>query len=211
MKVPTLYISADSDEDTMAARLAAALTKHDVHTVTETIQHGLYQDEYGALVDVLPIRFVFDPSEPSIEDIANALECWIEINGEPPHLIIIDNLMNMAGEGNEWEAMRRNLKDLHWLARKSKACVVVLHHTSEQDKENIIGAPPRSAIQGKVSQLPSVILTMANDGGEMFVAVVKHRYGPQDPLAKNPIRMVADFTNCQIYDRRLSQELGWTT
>ena len=209
MGVPTLYVSADSDEDTMAARAAAAITKHEVHSITETIQHGLFAEEYGTLVDALPIRFVFDPSEPSIEDIANAIEAWVEINGEPPALIFVDNLMNMAGEGgNEFEIMRRNCKDLHWLARKSKACIVVLHHTSELDKDHAVTAPPRSAIQYKVNQLPSLIMTMANDNGDMTLAVVKHRFGPQDPMAKNPVRMTIDFTNCQIHDKRVS-ELGW--
>jgi predicted ATP-dependent serine protease len=210
MKVPTLYVSADSDEDTMAARLGAAITKHDVYTVAETISHGLFTEEYGPVVGDLPIRFAFDPSEPSIADIANALEAWIEVQGEPPHLVVIDNLMNMAGEGgNEFELMRRNCKDLQWLARKSKACVLVLHHTSEGDEKYLISAPPRSAIQYKVNQLPSLIMTMANDNGLMSFAVVKNRFGPQDPKALNPVLMDVDFTNCQVHDVRLNVELGW--
>lgn len=207
MNVPTLYISADSDEDTMAARTAAALTRHPVGSVMETIQYGLFADEYGAKISELPIRFVFDPSEPSIEDIANALEAWMEIESAPPALIVVDNLMNCKSDsGNEFEAMRQTCKDLHWLARKSKACVLVLHHTSEQNRDEIVSAPPRSAIQGKVSQLPSLILTVANDNGEMTMAVVKNRFGRQDPLAKEPLRMIADFTCCQIDDAITQRE-----
>lgn len=210
MGVPTLYVSADSDEDTMAARLAAAITKHEVHNVAETISYGLFAEEYGPVVGGLPIRFAFDPSEPSIEDIANAIEAWVEVESEPPHLIVVDNLMNMAGEGaNEFELMRRNCKDLQWLARKSKACVLMLHHTSELDERHTVTAPPRSAIQYKVNQLPSVILTMANDNGRMSVAVVKNRFGPQDPKAQNPVFMEVDFTTCQVHDVRLTTELGW--
>lgn len=210
MGVPTLYVSADSDEDTMAARLAAAITKHEVHNVAETISFGLFAEEYGDRVSSLPIRFAFDPSEPSIEDIANAVEAWVEIYGEPPHLLVIDNLMNCAGDGaGEFEVMRRTCKDLQWLARKTKACVLVLHHTSELDEKNLVSAPPRSAIQYKVTQLPSVVLTMANDNGRMSVAVVKNRFGPQDPKALNPVWMDVDFTTCQVHDKRLSVELGW--
>lgn len=201
MRVPTLYISADSDEDTMAARTAAALTGHPVSVVMETIRNGLFVDEYGPRVAELPIRFVFDPSEPSIEDIAHALEAWVEIRSAPPALIVVDNLMNCRTDGdNEFAAMRQTCKDLHWLARKSQACVLVLHHTSEQNRDEIVVAPPRGAIQGKVSQLPSLILTVANDNGEMTVGVVKHRFGRQDPQAKEPLRMIADFTRCQIDD-----------
>lgn len=201
MGIPTLYFSADSDEDTMATRTAAALTGHPTGSILETIQYGLYADEYGPRVSQLPVRFVFDPSEPGIADIAAALDAWMEIESAPPSLIVVDNLMNCKVEtGNEFESMRQMCKDLHWLARKTKACVLVLHHTSEQNKEEIVTAPPRSAIQGKVSQLPSLILTVAVDNGEMTMAVVKNRFGRQDPLAKEPLRMAADFTRCQIFD-----------
>lgn len=200
MSVPTLYFSADSDEDTMAARAAAAITGHQVTAVSETIQHGLFSEQYGTQVQDLPIRFVFDPSEPAITDIAHAYSAWLEVWGTGPHLVVIDNLMNMRGDGEEWTAMRQACKDLQWFSRKTKACVLLLHHTSEQDSNYIESAPPRSSIQGKVSQLPAMILTIANRDGEMFLAVVKNRSGPQDPKAKSPIRLVADFTNCRIFE-----------
>jgi hypothetical protein len=209
MGVPTLYVSADSDEWTMAARAAAAITGHPTKSIEEVIKHGLYADEYGAVVSALPVRFVFEPSEPSVEDLARALTAWLEVEGSPPHLVIVDNLMNVrADEGNEWTAMRQVTKDLHWLARSSKACVLVLHHTSEQDSGHITSAPPRSAIQGKVAQLPALILTIANNPttGEMWVAVVKNRHGLSDPHARNPLRWEIDFTRCQIND---SIPKGW--
>lgn len=210
--VSSLYISADSDEDTMAARTAAAITKHPTHVVEETIRRGLFAEEYGPLVEALPLRFVFDPSEPSIEDIADAVTAWVEVWGRPPDMIWVDNLMNVKTEGgNEWQEMRQVCKDLHFLGRKSKSATVALHHTSEQESEHIDSAPPRKAIQGKVSQLPSLILTTASKGSEMFVAVVKNRHAPADPKAQEPLRLIADFTNCQIYDQRLSDELGWRT
>ena len=202
MGVPGLYISADSDETTMAARTAAAITGQPVATVEEAIRNGVYEQQYGPDLADLKLRFMFDPSEPSLEDIAHALTAWVEIHGEPPQLIVVDNLMNLrTEEGNEWTAMRQSVKDLHWLARSSKACVIVLHHTSEQDSNHISQAPPRGAIQGKVTQLPALILTAANNLGEMWVAVVKNRHGTADPHAKNPLRWVVDFTNCQIYDQ----------
>lgn len=202
MGVPAMYVSADSDETTMAARTASALTRHPVATVEEVIRNGLFREQYGADLAGVRLRFVFDPSEPSLEDISHALTAWVEIHGGPPHLIVVDNLMNLrAEEGNEWTAMRQSVKDLHWLARTSKSCVIVLHHTSEQDSHHISTAPPRGAIQGKVAQLPALILTTANNLGEMWVAVVKYRHGLADPHARNPLRWVVDFTNCQIYDQ----------
>jgi hypothetical protein len=211
MAVPTLYVSADSDEDTMAARAAAAITGHPVASVAETIQYGLFRSEYGPLVEAMPIRFVFDPSDPTVDDIALALTAWLEVRGTAPHLIVVDNLLNLKSEdSNEWQGMRQVCKDMHFFARKTKACVMLLHHTSEQDASHIETAPPRSAIQGKVSQLPALILTMANSNGELFVGVVKNRHGPSDPMARNPYRMLIDFTNCRIIDDVTQRGQQWT-
>lgn len=204
-----LYVSADSDEDTMAARAAAAITHHPVDNILDTIQYGLFREEYGPYVAKYPIRFEYEPSDPSVEDLANALTAWIELWGKAPDVLVLDNLMNLStSDGNEWQGMRQAVKDLHYLARKTKTCVIVLHHTSEQDPNHIESAPPRSSIQGKVSQLPALIITLANNGGELFVGIVKNRHGPSDPLARSPFRMVVDFTNCRVWDERLSKELG---
>lgn len=208
--VPVLYISADSNEATMASRAAACVTGHPVDTVAKTIEIGLWAEEYAPRLAELPIRFEYDDCDPTIGDIANGLTAFLEVWGTAPHVIILDNLMNMTSDdSNEWQGMRNAVKQLHYIARKSKACVVVLHHTSEQDSHFVESAPPRSAIQGKVSQLPALILTVANKGGEMFIGVVKHRHGPADVMAKDPVRMIADFTCCRIHDKSLAQEVGF--
>jgi len=204
-----LYISADSDETTMAARAAAAITGHPVVEVERTIEFGLFAEEYGPRLALLPIRFEYDPSDPSIEDIGHAIAAWVELWGRPPDLLVVDNLMNLSGDdGNEWQAMRQSIKNLHWLARRIKSCVLLLHHTSEQESQHIESAPPRGAIQGKVSQLQSLILTTASRGGELFLAVVKNRHGLSDPMAREPLRWVVDFSNCRVFDQRLSEELA---
>lgn len=203
-----LYISADSDEDTMAARAAAVITGHPVNDIMQTIQFGLFREQYGDRLKKFPIRFEYDPTDPTVGDIANALTAWVEVWGTPPSLLVVDNLMNMSGgDTNEWQAMRQAVKDLHFLARKSRMCVLVLHHTSEQDASHIEQAPPRSAIQGKVSQLPSMILTVANYLGVMFVGVVKQRHGVTDPMAKEPVQLQVDFATCQVTD--VKNTGGW--
>ncbi len=201
MKVPGLYISADSNEATMAARAAACVTGHPVDTVARTIEVGMWHEEYAHRMAELPLRFEYDDTDPTINDIANALTAFVEVWGHAPQVIVLDNLMNMSSDdGNEWTGMRSSVKQLHYIARKSKACVIVLHHTSEQDASHVDSAPPRGAIQGKVSQLPALILTVASNGAEMFVGVVKNRHGPADVGAKEPVRMIIDFTNCRVHD-----------
>jgi hypothetical protein len=207
MGVPTLYFSADSDETTMAARAACIVSGHDYTTVRQTQIHGLYDEIYGEKINALPIRFVFDPSEPSLDDIGHGMDAYLELWGEYPHLVIIDNLMNMRNDdsGNEWQGMRQTVKSLHWIARRTKACVWLLHHTSEQSEAWITGAPPRSAIQGKLAQLPEVILTLASNEGTLQVAVVKNRHGVSDPLAKRPMEWILDFVTMRLWDSRMME------
>ncbi len=173
----------------------------------------MFHSEYGSALASLPIRFVFDPSEPSTEDIVHAITAFTDVFGEPPELVVVDNLMNMVHEetGNEWQGMRQTVKSLHYLARRTKACVWILHHTSEQSDSWIRRAPPRSAIQGKLSQLPEVILTMANDQGVLWVGVVKNRHGPSDPLAEEPLRMVIDFATNRLWSEPMMARTNGVT
>lgn len=205
--IPGLYFSADSDEDTMAARAAAAITGHPTRDVEATIAYGLYREEYGPILADIPVRFEYD-SEPSMEDIGNACTAFLEVWGHHPHYVVVDNLMNVAGDSDvEVQVQKKVMRDLHWLARKLRCCVVVLHHTSEQNADHVISAPPRSAIQNKVTQLPALVLTTANNNGEMYVAVVKHRHGEQDPQAKTPLRWLIDFPTFQIKDLTMNGQV----
>ena len=93
--------------------------------------------------------------------------------------------------------MRAIMKELKFLARATNAAVIVLHHTSEA----VQGTPcqPRSALQGKVAQLPALICTLGVAGTSMAVAPVKNRYGRASAsgelltwLAFNPEYMFID-------------------
>jgi hypothetical protein len=138
-----------------------------------------------------------------MEDIAHSISAYVDIAGEPPALIVVDNLLNMKHDegsgGNEWQGMRQTMKSLHWLARQTKACIWVLHHTSEQSDSYITKAPPRPAIQGKLTQLPELVVTLANENGVMYIAVVKYRHGPSDPMAKDPLWMTVDFSTNRLW------------
>lgn len=209
MARPTLYVSADSDELTMTVRAASAVTHDNSRDVRKTLANGFFHEVYGDALSGSPLRFEFEPANPTIEDIGLMLEAYHEAEGAYPELLVVDTLMNVEGSSeNEWASMRQTAKNLHWLARKTKACLLVLHHTSEQDKTWITTAPPRNAIQGKVSQLPSVILTAANYQGELFVAVVKNRFGEADPGADNPLRFIVDMARVRVWDEPMMATQG---
>jgi hypothetical protein len=119
-------------------------------------------------------------------------------------LIIIDNLMNVAAEtDNEWAGLRAIMMELHDMARKTEACVLILHHVSEQSEYGSPTEPPsRRAIHGKVSQLPALILTLGYNPtvGELKIAPVKNRFGPHAADGKDFATLYVNYGACQISD-----------
>ena len=201
-KVPTLFFSADTDTATVMIRTAAQLSGHSQLTVENNINKSQrYYDPY--LTKASHIQWVFD-SSPSLDDIEMEIKAYVELYGVMPELIIIDNLMNVAAEtDNEWAGLRAIMMELHDMARKTEACVLVLHHVSEQSEYGSpMMPPPRRAIHGKVNQLPSLMLTLGYDPtqGLLRVASVKNRFGPHFADASQWASLFVNFGSCQIGD-----------
>jgi predicted ATP-dependent serine protease len=201
-QVPTLFFSADTDTATVMIRAAAHLSGHSQLSVEQNIEKRTnYYSEH--LVNTSHIQWVFD-SSPSLDDIEMEIKAYVELYGIAPELIVIDNLMNVAAEtDNEWAGLRAIMMELHDMARKTEACVLVLHHVSEQSEYGSpMMPPPRRAIHGKVSQLPSLMLTLGYDPsqGILRVASVKNRFGPHFADASQWASLFVNFAACQIGD-----------
>lgn len=206
MDLPTLFFSADTDSFESAKR-AAAMTSGDTQTqVEQNFAKGdvsRYQDWLGRL----PIRWVFE-TDPTYKDIALETAAYAEVYGAFPQIIVIDNLMNVVGENdNEFGAMRDTTKAIKRLVRITGASVFVLHHMSEQEKDH--GTPPaRRRLQGKVSQLPEVILSLALVNDELRVAAVKNRFGPGDASGERYATLYTSPERCQFYNTRQAMQTG---
>lgn len=201
-KVPTLFFSADTDTTTVAIRAAAHVAHHTQVMVEENL--ALTGEYYRYQLEQLShIRWVFDPS-PTLDDIELEVKAYVELYGIPPELIVIDNLSNVVAEQeNEWSGLRAIMTELHHLARTSEACVMVLHHTSEQSEfGKSYDAPPRRSIHGKISQLPSLILTLGFNPtqSELKVAAVKNRFGPHSADGSEYVTLFVNYATCQIGD-----------
>ena len=206
-KVPTLFFSADTDTATVMMRAASHLSGHSQLLVEGNLTSNRhYYDKH--LDNMSNIQFVFD-SSPSLDDIELEIKAYVELFGIPPELIVIDNLMNVVAESdNEWAGLRAIMVDFHDMARKTEACVMVLHHVSEQTEYGKTTFPPaRRAIHGKVSQLPALILTLGFDplDGTLKVAPVKNRFGPHTADGSDFATLFVNYSVCQISD---SDEYG---
>lgn len=203
MNLPSLIFSADTDQFTTALRAAAMSTgfsmrllEHRVEKegrqVIEEMTHGLEN-----------LQFVFEPS-PTLEDIDQEVKAFTEVWGAPPEVILVDNLLNVISDdgADEFRGFRVVMAELHDLARRTGACVIVLHHlTGEYD--GTTSPPPRKALMGKISQLPELILTLWNLGDRMGIACVKNRTGKADASGNLNVVLGLDAERMLLIDPRV--------
>ena len=203
-KVPSLYISADSDSRTIATRAGALIMNKDVADVErlmDTEASVLLED---ALAEgASHVRFAFDPA-PSLQDIEEEIEAWIELHGSAPAAVYVDNLMNVvSASDNEWTALRDAMSAFHYMAREYESAFIVLHHVSENEKMSKPNYPaPRKALMGKVAALPELVLSVALDSASNSykVAVVKNRHGKADPTAETWVALAAEASKMVLYN-----------
>lgn len=207
MGLPTLYFSADADEATIVERMCSILTGSDTDEVAKDLRSPEGKEYYSdLLMDETPsMRFVFTP-DPTYDELVLELMAYNELTGDYPKVVAIDNLMNLVGENeNEWGAMRDHTKAVKNLIRTTGAAFFVLHHMSEDVKDPSVPAP-RKAIQGKVSQLPEVILSLARCGEELRIATVKNRFGDQSPSGEYYTRLYVDLSRGAFYNSGIEMQ-----
>ncbi len=172
-----IYFSADSAELGQAARALSMVMMN--LPVAEAEQMLEAEDEW-ALEGVARINNLFWSFEDdlSYENIDAEIQAFIELWGTCPDFIIVDNLTDVEGQAeDEWATQRRALKAMVQLARATDSATLVLHHTTEDPRMKEMPCPPRAAIQGKCSQKPALIFTVADHGPRRPIACVKDRYG----------------------------------
>jgi hypothetical protein len=195
-----LYFSADADEFTTAKRTAAILTHRTVDDV-EAGMRGTSAAVYrSALMAMDHTRWVYKAAD--IDEIDRHMRGFEAVYGSFPHVVFIDNLLNMSEVGEDWGACREFIRNLDILAREAECHVCVLHHTSESVFSPGM-PPPRSALLGKISQFPRLILTVGVNESTLNVACVKNTNGPQDPTGRTFFPMLVDAERMTITDSGL--------
>jgi len=192
LNLPTLYFSADMAPHTASTRLAAVLSGDPVEDVSSSIT-GAFRGYYEEFLSSCRLQFCFD-SSPTVDDIALEVDAYVEVWDEWPQLIVVDNAMNVDhGLGESYQGLLSVMDELHRLARVTGAAVWILHHTTESTTTEAHLTQPSRDIQGKITQLPEVVLTVAydQDRGIFRIAPVKHRNGKSDPTGRTSFDLVA--------------------
>ena len=181
---PTLYICADTNAHTMAMRLYSMITGQ-----SQRESELMLQENPEAVKESLNLaRHIFwsFDSAPTLNDIYDEVFAFTEVWGDSPAMIVVDNLMDVTlDSGDEFASMRTIMKELKFMSRDTNAAIIVLHHTSEAFNGD--PCPPLRSVQGKVNQLPALILTVGQSGSLLGVASVKNRYGRADSSGGSPM------------------------
>lgn len=197
--VPTLYICADTNAHTMAMRLFSMITGQSQRDAEHmlSVQPQLAKESLSMAQHIF---WSFD-SAPTLEDMYDEVRAFTEVWGDAPSLIVVDNLMDVTLDGGEeFSSMRSIMKELKFMSRDTNASILVLHHTSEAFTGD--PCPPLRAVQGKVNQLPALILTVGQQMGMLGVASVKNRYGRADSSGGSPMFLEFNPEYMYIADAR---------
>jgi len=208
--LPTLYFSADSSLATQSARVVSMLTSIPLASIKKRIDEEgdtFWEEQWvkDALARGSHISWNFD-SQPTLNTIDDEVKTFTMVRGEAPSLIVIDNATDVAFEqGDEFGSLRELMRQLKYTARELNAAVVVLHHTSESVPAD--PSPPLSALHGKISQVPSVVITLGSpQPGTLAACAVKNRNGPMDRWGRNAIWMQYNPDVMRVADAE-----GWSS
>lgn len=203
MAVPALYLSADSDPVTQTSRLAAIISGVVHSSIRDTMTTDPEQRvRWAKVCEASQVQFGFD-SNPDVFDMEAEVSAWVELYDEFPQVIVVDNLRNVyTGQDSEHSGYKMVQQALIDLARDTGSCIITMHHMSESGKDAKPTEPaPRSAIDGKISQLPDIILSVAREEDQFRLVTIKARHWEDDPMAKreNWVTLRVDGSTARFY------------
>lgn len=194
---PGLYLSMDTDALTTSVRAGQMMTRYP----SDRVEILLEDEEFSASIfqSLGHISFSFRSGLDFVE-LSMIVAAYAEKFGAYPMWIVVDNLANIAFDGDEFGELRKIIADLHQLARLTQSAVIALHHVTgnyDSGSEPV----PLSGLQGKISKMPELIFTLSRNDNTLFVAPVKNRSGKADPSGQWRIPMTALFESMTIEDQ----------
>lgn len=175
--IPTLYFSADTDRVTLGTRVAAGLLNRPTDRVEADLRAGDVPT-WMAIEKLEHVWWCWD-SMLSTRDIEDEVAAYGYAKGDYPHLIVVDNLINIDEySGGGLEDKDGVMAGLQRMASITGAHVLVLHHVTGQYEDGL-DLIPKSGLLDKVAKRPRLVLTTHRPSPDMFgVSIVKNSSGP---------------------------------
>jgi hypothetical protein len=142
----------------------------------------------GALRNKLAGKSEFEYEQMDIDDVARHTKSYEAVYGGYPDVIFLDNLIDFVDSPTDYGGMLELIRDLDGLAKEIKSHICVLHHAKLRDtKKSDSGEDPKDPmqppadweIQGRITQLSRLVLTITAVGLNVNMSVVKNTNGPQ--------------------------------
>jgi KaiC/GvpD/RAD55 family RecA-like ATPase len=200
--LPMLYVSADAEDFETVERAAALVTGSPMSEVSK--DHSKFED---ALRSLSHARFCYDNS-PSYKDLILEVCAFAEVEGKFPSVIAIDTLMRVTGEtDDEWAAHRDTARVVDEICHKTGAAVFVLAHASD-DRVDPTTPASRNKLQGRVSQLPKAIWSVALSGDELRICPVKSKWCKEDPSGQDYATLWVDPSTNRLFNSQFDMNRG---
>lgn len=176
--IPTLYCAADSDRVTLGTRVAAGILNRPLGEVEHLLREN--DRESWELIASATEHISWNwETTPSLPDIGEEVDAFAHQFGDWPHLVVIDNLINVDAGGGEDDHRSKDfvVSELQKLAADTNAHVLILHHVTgayESGDQPI----PKAALLDKVAKRPRLVLTFWKPAENLIgVSVVKNSTG----------------------------------
>ncbi|QLF84476.1 DnaB-like dsDNA helicase [Mycobacterium phage Topanga] len=204
--VSTLYFSADSDAFTQLTRMISIQTGWSLERAARAVRAEDLHEVEDEFVDT-PIRFNYNAS-PSLDQIEDSMRAYFQLAGDYPDIVVVDNLTNIRGGGEDddpFSGLEALMDYLHDMARRTSACVIVLHHVTGayNDGDKPI---PLGGVKGQITRVPELVLTLHRVKEEfgpetLNVSTVKNRAGRMDPSGMDFVSLEFIGDTMQIRDQ----------
>jgi hypothetical protein len=183
IKLPTLYMSADTSAHTMGVRMACNITGETVTAVDKmmAVEPTFYNDRI--LAETSHIVWDFNTS-PDLKQIDDRIDSFAALYGDYPHLIVVDNIRNVYSDEDDTHAQQHVCEALKGFAAKTGSAVLALHHVIGRCEDGTV-TPTLADLENKLGKYPALVVTLSyGKMGDLRAAVCKNRYGPANAAGR---------------------------
>lgn len=196
-EINSLYACMDTPRRLTVCRAAQALTGQ-YRAVVEAQLEDPDSSVYEALAKAKHLSIFFRSGVTS-RDIALMLGAYVEMHGAFPQVFVIDNLKNVAYEGEDrGVAEQKLMEELDVIAKRTDICIIVLTHVLGAYNDGLTPIP-LGGVMNQNTKEAHIVLTLTRDAlGNLLFAKVKDRTGVNDPSGNTRYPLATNFETMQV-------------
>lgn len=186
--LPVLYLTQDSPASVFS-RMAALILNEPTEAIKKKQQQGglVRQSLVDAVNKRMPKHLIVAPGRRDLGDIDRHIIATTEWLGAPPHVVVIDNLIDLDMEGNHHQETgfyAKALTGLKALANTRDVNIMALHHVLKSGDKGLgtMKLTMGDLLHGGEREARHVLGVYHNhDATEMRIQILKAQDGPADP------------------------------